>query len=203
MNMLVLQNKIQLWTAKQYTRLISKSFESVGRGSILFFSSRFDGAERISIGSNVHIRSTAWLNAVDRWCEQSHPGRIEIHDNVVIMGGVQISANNHIVIENGCGISRNCTIVDHNHDFRPLDVPIVLAPLTEGLSVKIGRHSLLGVGCLIGPGVTIGEHCFIGANSVVTQDIPPFCFASGNPAEIRRRYNPESGRWGVPEQEEA
>ena len=34
------------------------------------------------------------------------------------------------------------------------------------------------------PGVTIGDHTVIGANSVVTKDIPPYCVAAGNPAKV-------------------
>lgn len=33
-------------------------------------------------------------------------------------------------------------------------------------------------------GVTIGEGAIIGANSVVISDIPPYCIAMGNPAEV-------------------
>jgi acetyltransferase-like isoleucine patch superfamily enzyme len=36
-------------------------------------------------------------------------------------------------------------------------------------------------------GVTIGERCVIGANSVVTEDIPPFSIAAGAPAKVLRR----------------
>jgi acetyltransferase-like isoleucine patch superfamily enzyme len=34
--------------------------------------------------------------------------------------------------------------------------------------------------------VTIGERCVIGANSVVTRDLPPFSIAAGSPAESIR-----------------
>ena len=34
------------------------------------------------------------------------------------------------------------------------------------------------------PGVTIGDGVVVGANSVVTKDIPPYCIAAGVPAKI-------------------
>jgi acetyltransferase-like isoleucine patch superfamily enzyme len=39
---------------------------------------------------------------------------------------------------------------------------------------------------VITSGVTVGERCVIGANSVVTQDIPPFSVAAGVPARVLR-----------------
>jgi acetyltransferase-like isoleucine patch superfamily enzyme len=39
---------------------------------------------------------------------------------------------------------------------------------------------------VITSGVTIGERSVIGANSVVTSDIPPFSIAAGSPARVLR-----------------
>ena len=42
---------------------------------------------------------------------------------------------------------------------------------------------------MITSGVTIGERCVIGANSVVTEDIPPFSIAAGAPAKVLKRVD--------------
>jgi acetyltransferase-like isoleucine patch superfamily enzyme len=39
--------------------------------------------------------------------------------------------------------------------------------------------------------VTIGERCVVGANSVVTSDIPPFTIAAGAPAKVVREIKYE------------
>jgi acetyltransferase-like isoleucine patch superfamily enzyme len=44
-------------------------------------------------------------------------------------------------------------------------------------------------------GASIGKHCVIGSNAVVTKDIPDYCVAIGIPARIIKRYNPEVGKW--------
>ena len=44
--------------------------------------------------------------------------------------------------------------------------------------------------CLVLKGVTIGEGAIIGAGSVVTRDVPPFCLAAGSPARVLRCLNP-------------
>ncbi len=48
----------------------------------------------------------------------------------------------------------------------------------------IGHHSVIGGCAIVNPGVKIGNHCFIGAGSVVTKDVPDHCLVAGNPARI-------------------
>ena len=75
--------------------------------------------------------------------------------------------------------------------------PVVVAP---GVRIPHGGVVIDGVvdigeGTSIMPGVTIGRHCSIGANSVVVSDIPDHCVAVGSPARVVRRYDPVSGKW--------
>jgi acetyltransferase-like isoleucine patch superfamily enzyme len=44
---------------------------------------------------------------------------------------------------------------------------------------------------VITSGVTVGERCVIGANSVVTEDVPSFSIAAGAPARVLRRVEYE------------
>ena len=48
----------------------------------------------------------------------------------------------------------------------------------------IGKYVAIGEGCIILPGVTIGDNAVIGANAVVTKDVPPFSVVAGNPAKV-------------------
>jgi acetyltransferase-like isoleucine patch superfamily enzyme len=45
------------------------------------------------------------------------------------------------------------------------------------------------------PNVTIGRHAIIGANSVVTGDIPPYSVAVGAPARVIERYDFDLKQW--------
>lgn len=53
--------------------------------------------------------------------------------------------------------------------------------------VRIGNEVMIGANTTILPGVSIGDRALIGAGAVVARDVPPDCFAFGNPLQIRKR----------------
>jgi acetyltransferase-like isoleucine patch superfamily enzyme len=62
--------------------------------------------------------------------------------------------------------------------------------------IVIGNDVWIGYGATILSGVTIGDGAVIGARSVVTRDVPPYCIAAGNPARVLRpRFSPEVVQW--------
>lgn len=71
----------------------------------------------------------------------------------------------------------------------PANRPLVTAP------VVIEDRVWLGDGVVIMPGVRIGAGSVIGANAVVTRDIPPGCVAAGMPARVLRKFSEETQRW--------
>lgn len=71
----------------------------------------------------------------------------------------------------------------------PNQRPLVASPLTIENNVWIGE----GVSVL--PGTKIGEGSIIGANAVVSKDIPPLSVAAGIPAKVIKRFNPEKNIW--------
>jgi acetyltransferase-like isoleucine patch superfamily enzyme len=67
-------------------------------------------------------------------------------------------------------------------------------PVTFTRKVEIGSGSWIGENaCIIG--AKVGENSVIGANSVVTKDIPDYCVAVGIPARVIRKYNREKKVW--------
>lgn len=57
---------------------------------------------------------------------------------------------------------------------------------------KIGKRVYISTGAKILGGITIGNNCIIGANAVVTKDIPDFSVIAGNPAKIINTINDEN-----------
>lgn len=65
---------------------------------------------------------------------------------------------------------------------------ILTHDMTRGLYLhtRVGQNCFIGGRSLILPGVEIGDHCVVGAGSVVTKSVPPHSLVAGNPARILR-----------------
>ncbi|GAB1409566.1 hypothetical protein MASR1M90_07200 [Desulfovibrionales bacterium] len=194
-NIFNIHEKFNYFVAYCYTAVARSQFGNFGSRSILYYPSRIYNSKNIYIGDDVLVQSYVWLNALTSWLDIRYKGKIFIHDNAIIMNNVQISSAIRIEIGKYVGISRNCLIVDHHHDYTHVNKPIMRSPLTEPRPVIIEDESFVGINCVIAPGVTIGRHSFIAANSIVTTTIPPYSFAAGAPAKVLRTYNHAAGIW--------
>ena len=108
-------------------------------------------------------------------------GRVDIGHDVILAGGVHIVAFEQITIGNGVMIGEHTSIRDANHDTaapeRLREAGHVSNPVVIEDNVWIGR------GVAILPGVTIGSDSVVGANSVVTKDVPAGSTVVGIPAK--------------------
>ena len=87
-------------------------------------------------------------------------------------------------------------ITDCDHEYRNIDVSVINQGIVQrGQKVSIGGGSYIGINAVIVGNVKIGNHCVIGANSVVTKDVPDYCVVVGSPAKILKRYNLETQLW--------
>ncbi len=103
--------------------------------------------------------------------------------------GATLVAVKRIEIGNRVMLGANVTITDT--DFHPLDALERIAHPSAGKSepVKIEDDAFVGMNTVILKGVTIGRGAVVGANSVVTVDVPADMIAAGNPARVIRPVN--------------
>ena len=98
-----------------------------------------------------------------------------------------ISCINKIIIGNNVRIGRKVFITDNAHGASKkelLDIRPNLRPLYSKGPVIIGDSVWIGEMVCIMPNVNIGQGAIIGANAVVTKNVPPYCVVGGNPARI-------------------
>jgi acetyltransferase-like isoleucine patch superfamily enzyme len=117
---------------------------------------------------------------------------VSIGDRCLIGRGSGIVGHFSIEIGNDVWTGHNVYITDQNHGYEDVTRPISQQSQPER-AVKIGDGSWLGYGSVVLPGVTIGRHVVIGANSVVTHDIPDFSVAVGTPAKVIKTF--ADGQW--------
>lgn len=121
--------------------------------------------------------------------------RITIGHRVTSTAGLTLAAMHAITIEDDVMLAGNVLISDGSHGFDHVDDPYKYQPMSRIAAVTIKRGCWLGQNVVVMPGVTIGEMSIIGANSVVTQDIPPRCVAVGAPARVVKRWDPVLRAW--------
>ena len=168
---------------RAYTILLKNGFGSFGESSIVEPNLRFNRLKSIKVGSNVFIGSNCWLNVEKR---NELFGAILVGDNVSISGYTTISAVRSVIINPDVLIARYCYIADHAHRFLNKSTAIKNQGLNKIDKVQIKEGAWLGQSVVVCPGVTIGKNSVIGANSVVTKNIPDYSVAAGAPARVLR-----------------
>jgi acetyltransferase-like isoleucine patch superfamily enzyme len=181
-----------LWVSRTYP------FASIGRNVSFHFTNKISRqrSPRIRLGNSVIIGSHAWLNVATE--DVNGEPTIVIDDHSVIASGSIISAKNRIHLEDHVNVAQNVLIMDHNHAYEDVEVPIIRQGVTEGGRIRIGQGSWIGHGAAIvcsRGDLTIGRHCVVSANSVVMRSIPDYSVVFGMPATIIRQYDPQTRTW--------
>lgn len=98
-------------------------------------------------------------------------------------GAISASAKAPVQIGKWCAIGYNVSIVACTHDSYFPTGPENLRPSKE-LPVSIGNGVWIGNNVVILPGTMVGDYAVLGANSVITGNIPPYSVVAGVPARI-------------------
>ena len=99
------------------------------------------------------------------------------------MNGVVMMGAGGITIENNVLIGAQAKLISNNHDVYDRAV-LTVKP------VLIKEGAWIGAGVSVLPGVTVGKYAVVGANSVVTKDIPDYAVAVGIPAKVVKYLDP-------------
>jgi acetyltransferase-like isoleucine patch superfamily enzyme len=169
--------------------LYSWRFHTWGNKSILSNPDLLFNPNLIRIGNNVEIRKGARLETrsrLDAKGNKNNCPKIEIGDGTSIHFYFHCGAFESIKIGKNVLIAGRVYITDHDHIFKDPETP----PRHAAWEVKpviIEDEVWIGEGAVILKGVQIGKRAVIGANAVVTKDVPAYTVVGGVPAKIIKK----------------
>lgn len=159
--------------------ILKIGFKSCGSNLKISDKAVFYRPERIELGNNIQI---------DDFCILAN--NIKMHNNIHIAAGTYLLSgpNSVIEMEDYTGVAFQSLILTNSDDYHGdfmtnPTIPIQYRKITEK-SVVLRKHSLVGMGSKIMPGVEIKEGTSIGAMSLVVKTTKPWKIYFGIPARI-------------------
>jgi acetyltransferase-like isoleucine patch superfamily enzyme len=111
-------------------------------------------------------------------------GRIRIGDGTAVTERLHIWAEESVTIGERVLVAHNVQIHDSSHRSSDPGIAIRDQGMCGTRPVEIRDGAWLGANAVILSGVTIGRNAVVGANAVVTSDVPDFAVAVGVPARV-------------------
>lgn len=170
-----------------YSNWIRHEFLSCGDNCTFYGFSFLHGTKYCSIGNRVKMGEGVVLEVFDKYMDQHFSPRLSIGDDSNIGDNGHISCINEVRIGNRVRTGRRIFITDNAHgasERNLMDKSPRQRPLVSKGPVIIEDNVWIGEMVCIMPGVTIGHGSIIGANAVVTKDVPPYSVWGGNPAHL-------------------
>jgi acetyltransferase-like isoleucine patch superfamily enzyme len=134
---------------------------------------------RLTIGEGTKLEPGCWITLAPE-------ARISIGRGCFLNRETMLAAQELIEIGDHVMFANHCFVGDADHKFDDPSLPITWQGFTPRGPVRIGDNVWLGKGTVVRGGTEIGDRCVIGANSVVTRNLPPASIAAGVPAKILR-----------------
>jgi acetyltransferase-like isoleucine patch superfamily enzyme len=157
---------------------------SIGRNSVIQIprNSRLNLGNGVYIGREVEITPDSEIRIGDFTSVQDRCnilGQVDIGANCLFAPNVFMSSGTHQYMERPAWLIRDqdSLVRDPNHrSANPRSIPI-----------RIHEDCWIGINAVVMRGVTVGRGSIIGANSVVTQSVDPYCVVAGTPARVISR----------------
>lgn len=186
-------NRLISYIFRKYFYLINKNkFAYLSPTAVVQKLLRVDGKKNIVIENGVVIQKMCWLAAVP--LTNAPACQLKIGRNSIIGNFNHIYATGEITIGEDVLTADKVYIADNQHNYVDVNIPIHKQGILQHPPVFIGSGTWIGENvCVLG--ASIGRNCVIGANSVVTKDIPDFSVAVGAPARVIKRFDLPTQSW--------
>ena len=163
------------------------------RGIYVGLGAKLMEGARIHLSDSVKIMPQSMLVSLRGNIEIGEKTEVSMYSRVASMGLVKIGS--HVLM------GPHVFIADYNHEYHDPTIPVMyqgnsFTPKADGSpNLVIGDGTWIGTNVVIVGNIHIGKNCVIGANSVVTKDIPDYSVAAGIPAKVIKKYDFEKKEW--------
>jgi len=167
----------RLWN---HTRLAALIEPSLDPSVVVLGVPEIRGTGNIRFGRSLFLYPGLYLETQDQ-------GMVVLGDDVVISRGAHIVAFSSVTVGSGSMIGEYVSIRDANHRFgHGLKVR---ESGHEAQPIRIGSNVWIGRGAVVLPGMQVGDNAVVGANAVVSRDVPADFVVAGVPARPIRRID--------------
>ncbi len=136
--------------------------------------------EKIFIDEEARINEQVYIGGM-----KTPQSEIRMGKRAIIMQLSSLNPTLPIIIGDDTGIGGHCLLFTHGSWNDQLEgFPVKFAPITLGKKVWLPWR------VFVMPGVTVGDNVVIGADSLITSDIPANSLAAGNPAKVLKQNYP-------------
>jgi len=135
------------------------------------------------------------LSSMFTVCDSERSKKIIIGDGTQIGSYNSFAAMINLIIGKYVLFASYVNITDHAHVYEDISKPIMFQGSASKGPIVIEDNCWIGFGSNILSGVKIGKNSVIGANSVVTKSVSPYCVAAGSPAKIIKEYSFKTKSW--------
>jgi len=150
---------------------------------------------RLQVGPNAVLELGRWSWIGDGCKIRCHEGSVSFGAKSVMGQECTISAFQHVSIGRECVIADRVMLIDFDHGVVDVETPIRRQGIYKR-DVRVANNVWIGYGACVLRGCSVGDNAVIGANAVVTADVPADAVVGGVPARVlRMRDAPRSLRF--------
>lgn len=148
----------------------------------------------IECEKKVYISKNCRIEGIYKYNDVFFSPEIIFKEGVTIQQNLHLTCGNSVIIDKNTAIGANVTITDIIHPYENIFLAIEKHDIVVK-EVYIGPDSKIYNNSVILPGVRIGKHVVVGANSVVVTSIEDFTLVAGAPAKPIKRFDQKKEQW--------
>lgn len=184
--------KIKFFVLKLIGKYKLLKTKTISRKIFLGSNVQFFGLRNIVIKENCTIGENSLFTINNRLNDNI---QLTISSNVYIGRDNFVTVGKSIYISDYCIFGNNCSLICADKIFDNPLVPYAVSGIGLAKSIFVGANCWFGNDVSVIGNVKIGHGSIVGANTLVTKDIPPFSMVVGNPAKIIKSFNFETNTW--------